>query len=183
MLKTVTTIICCIAVGVIVPIVIRWIVNKKTKKEILEENNDDNDKVRILRYSSFVRWTFIITTIGCYIIIPAMIFFLPSDAPLAGKIAGCAVFWCSFGLIFLICAFTYNSWKVEVYKEYFKYRGYLGKKGTYYYTDVELIPARFGCGCYFKKDGKKVAILPLGMVDCDCIIKLYKKAKNRNIRK
>ena len=83
------------------------------------------------------------------------------------------------GIIMLIC---FSLWKVEVQKEKFIYRNFIGKIKVYQYTELEVKYDDKGIKWYFYKDGKKVFSMPYYVENGNKLERVYKKyqTKNRN---
>lgn len=83
------------------------------------------------------------------------------------------------GIIMLIC---FSLWKVEVQKEKFIYRNFIGKIKVYQYTELEVKYDDKGIKGYFYKDGKKVFSMPYYVENGNKLERVYKKyqTKNRN---
>jgi len=176
------SIISSVLVATIVPIIIKWGIKRKNKKETYDENNN---KVRVIQVYEFYRVTAIFLSICFNIILPILIYMFPYDCK-GYEIYMCLLFWISLGFPFLFLAIIWNMWKIEVHKEYFIYRGYFGKKSKHYYSEVILDCHRRGFRWYFKKDGKKICSFHPMDVDCDAIIhaycKFHQKEKSRKIK-
>jgi hypothetical protein len=167
----VISIISSVLVATIVPIIIKWGIKRKNKKETYDENNN---KVRIVQFYEFYRIVLIIGAIIFNVIIQILIYMFPYDCK-GYEIYMCLLFWISLGFPTLFLAIIWNMWKIEVHKEYFIYRGYFGKKSKHYYSEVILDSHRRGPRWYFKKDGKKICSFHPMEVDCSAIVNAYFK--------
>ena len=91
----VISIISSVLVATIVPIIIKWGIKRKNKKETYDENDN---KVRVVQFYEFYRIVLIFTSIFFNVVAP--IFFY--TAPLSEDTQGCEIYlclltWCTFG--------------------------------------------------------------------------------------
>ena len=174
-MNIVISIISSVLVATIVPIIIKWGIKRKNKKETYDENNN---KVRIVQFYEFYRILLIVGAIFINVIVPIFVYMYPYDCK-GYEIYVCILIWFPFGFLTLFLAIIWNMWKIEVHKEYFIYRGYFGKKSKHYYSEVILDSHRRGFRRYFKKDGKKICSFHPMECDCDAIIHAYKKYREK----
>jgi hypothetical protein len=92
------------------------------------------------------------------------------------------ILWFFFGLPSITMLICFSVWKVEVRKEEFVYRNFLGKIKIYEYKDLEHRYDERGLKWYFYKDGKKVFCMPYYIENGNKLERVYKKyqTKNRN---
>lgn len=76
------------------------------------------------------------------------------------------------GIAMLTC---FSLWKVEIDKEKFLYRNFLGGTKIYYYKDLEQQYDGKGIKWYFYKGGKKVFCMPYYIKNGNKLLRVYKK--------
>ena len=156
---------------------IKSALNKKKKKKEVEETFSEDGY--ILKMPELYR---IVPCIGLIFLIIMSIYTLLAqfeDCPYL------IIVWFFFGIPCIIMLICFSVWKVEVRKEEFVYRNFLGKIKIYEYKDLEHRYDGRGLKWYFYKDRKKVFCMPYYIEDGNKLERVYKKyqTKNRNKEK
>ncbi|MBR2023376.1 MAG: hypothetical protein IJ996_02520, partial [Clostridia bacterium] len=84
------------------------------------------------------------------------------------------------GLTMFVC---WSLWKVEVRRDSFTYRNFMGITKTYYYADLEWDIAHTGLKWWFFKDGKKVFCMAYFIEDENKLRRIYNKYKQKHRNK
>ena len=153
---------------------IKYGLNKKKKKKEVEETFSEEGY--ILKMPELYK---IVPCIGIIFLVLLSLYILLAqfeDWPLL------IVGWFFFGLPSITMLICFSVWKVEVRKEEFVYRNFLGKIKIYEYKDLEHRYDERGLKWYFYKDGKKVFCMPYYIENGNKLERVYKKyqTKNRN---
>ncbi len=148
---------------------------RKNKTDGGQKNEIENDKARyVLRIPIFYRVVPIIL-VG-FICIMTIVFIKQKEednGPLIGL-------WLAFGLPGMIMFTCWSLWKVEIRRDEFVYRNYIGVRKIYRYADLEYNIAKTGLKWYFYKNGKKVFCMPYYIEGGNKLEHIYKKYKSKH---
>lgn len=151
---------------------IKYVLNKKKKKEEVGETFSEDGY--ILKMPELYR---IVPCIGIIFLILLSLYILLAQF----EDWSCLIIaWFFFGIPSIIIFICFSVWKVEVRKEEFVYRNFIGKIKIYQYKDLEHRYDGRGLKWYFYKDEKKVFCMPYYIENGNKLERVYKKYCSKN---
>lgn len=147
----------------------KYVLIKRITQKRNQKANDTNNKTNILRIPSAYRITMLVCSIVSFGV-SMLAFIIKGEAWQLGL-----MFFLIVALFMLILFICWSLWRVEIYKDCFIYRNYLGKRKEYKYSELEYRAHPKGLKWYFYKDGKKVFCMPYYIENENKLVKAYRK--------
>lgn len=147
---------------------------RKNKTDGGQKNEIENDKARyVLRIPIFYRTVPIfVILLYCFIVIITLV-----QRESIKYIIGGGLLIGLPGMIMFTC---WSLWKVEIRRDEFVYRNYIGVRKIYRYADLEYNIVKTGLKWYFYKNGKKVFCMPYYIEGGNKLEHIYKKYKSKH---
>jgi len=144
-------------------------------KELRVDYVDENGNKSYYYREKHSHWVvaFLLFSLTCYLIV--FVLWLTDNKPdeLIEILILSAV-----GVVILVVLVLVCIYKIEIRKEYFVYKNYIGRKRKFYYKEIDLEHRFLGAFIKIKK-GKKVVYMPVFGINTDKIFTLYSKLKKK----
>ena len=159
-----------------VAFILRYFINRNRSKKQQTESDSFSQEGYILKMPNMYRVVSFLLIVFWLLVTIIILLTQLEDWP---YIIAFGIFSGLPGIIMLIC---FSLWKVEVQKEKFIYRNFIGKTKVYQYMELKFQVDDKGIKWYFYKDGKKVFSMPYYIENGNKLERVYKKyqTKNRN---
>ena len=159
-----------------VAFILRYFINRNRSKKQQTESDSFSQEGYILKMPNMYRVVSFLLIVFWLLVTIIILLTQLEDWP---YIIAFGIFSGLPGIIMLICS---SLWKVEVQKEKFIYRNFIGKTKVYQYMELKFQDDDKGIKWYFYKDGKKVFSMPYYIENGNKLERVYKKyqTKNRN---
>lgn len=162
-----------LVIGVPIFLSVFLLLYKKRKRDTKQDESEFSEKSYILKIP--VQYRIVpLLLIGLYFFIVIIVLVQKEDI---SYIIGGGVLIALPGLIMFIC---WSLWKVEVRRDEFVYRNFIGRTKKYKYAELEYDIANSGLKWYFYKDGKKVFCMPYYIEDGNKLERVYKRYKRKH---
>lgn len=164
----------------VILIVIRIVSHKKRQQREGVEEKENNNSLEVAKEGSILkiplgyRMTGLVCFIFFTLVSVALLIFQFEDWPYV------ILFLVAFALPTFLMFLLWSLWKVEILKDGFRYRNFIGIKREYKFKDLELIQHPKGLKWYFYKDGKKVFCMAYYIENENKLARAYNKYMQKN---